>query len=57
MAGTSAHNKEVKYLVGTESFVLGIENGQFQGVDDAADSVNYASTQQPQKRGAGEGVQ
>ena len=49
MAETSAHDKEMENFMGTEILVSRIENRQFQGVDDAAQGVNDASGQKPQK--------
>ena len=40
MADASTHNEQVENLVGTEIFMPGVENGQFQGVDDASNCVN-----------------
>ena len=52
----SAHDEQVENLVGTEIFMPGVENGQFQGVDDAAQGVNNAAGQKPEKPGFRKGA-
>ena len=43
MASTAGHAEEVEYFVGAESFVAGIEEGQLQSVDNAANGVDDAA--------------
>ena len=54
MAEASGHDEQVENFVGAEIFVSGVEQREFQGVNDSADGVNNSSGQQPAKTCAGE---
>lgn len=56
VAEAAAHHKEVEDLMGSKIFVLGIEEGQFQRVNDAAHRIDDASGQEPCERRAGQGL-
>lgn len=49
MTDAAAHNKEMKYFMGAEEFVLGVENRELQCIDDASYGVHDATAQQPQE--------
>lgn len=53
MAETAAHDEQVEDLVGAEVFVPGIENRQFQGINDAAHRIDDAAGQKPSESGGG----
>lgn len=56
VAEASAHHKQMKNLMGAKIFMFGIENGQFQRVDNASDGVDNTSSQKPAKGLGGERV-
>ena len=43
VAGAADHTKEVEHFVRAERFVAGIEEGEFQSVDDAANGIDDAA--------------
>ena len=49
VADTSSHYEQMKNFVGAEIAVSVIKKGQFQSVNYAADRVNNAAGQQPEK--------
>lgn len=57
MTQASSHNKKMEDLMGAEEFVMGIEQGKLQRINDAADRVNDAPCQKPQKSCSGKGVE
>ena len=50
MADASAHDEEVEHFVGTEEFMLCIEERKFQGIDDTTNGIDDAAGQQPEER-------
>lgn len=49
VADASAHHKQMENFVGTEIFVLGIKDGQLQGVYNAACRIDDAACKEPHK--------
>ena len=51
MADASAEDEEVEDLVGAEVLVVGVEDAELQRVEDAADGIYHAATDQPKEAG------
>ena len=49
MTNAAAHDKQMENLMGTEIFMSGIEDRQFQCVDDASCRIDDPACQQPEK--------
>lgn len=56
MAHAPSHYKQVEDFMGTKIFMAGIENRQFQGVNDAPNGINNAPSQKPAKRLGRKGI-
>lgn len=54
MAEAAAHNKEMKNFMGAEISVFGIENRQFQRIDNAACGIDQSAGQEPAEGGPGQ---
>ena len=57
MAGTSAHYKQMKYLMRSKVFVSGIKQRNFQCINDTTDRVNDSSGKQPPEGRFGQSVE
>ena len=49
MAETAAHDKEMKNLMGAEIFMAVVEERQLHRLDNAAQGIDNAAGQEPQK--------